>query len=67
MLKLDRCKHKGNIYPSDNERSLHLDPIIGWIVEVVCEDCGRMGVAPVDCKNVEWEEKNEQRPKTKND
>jgi hypothetical protein len=50
------CKHTGHIYPTAGRYSLYHDAIVGWVVEVQCGKCKAAGVAPVDLKNIDWEE-----------
>lgn len=56
--KTPGCKHDGDMFPLNEERSLIRDPILGWVVEVMCGKCNRPGVTNInpDPKAVEWDE-----------
>lgn len=56
MKTKTECKHGGDIFPKDSRPDIHKDPLIGWVVAVRCGKCGLTGVAPVDCKNIDWDE-----------
>jgi hypothetical protein len=54
------CKHEGDIFPQNKTGPvLYRDPLIGWVVDVECWECGLPGVAKVDCKGIDWDKPEE--------
>lgn len=53
--KAKKCKHL-TIYPTNDSLSLRHDTLVGWVVDVICAECGRLGVTQVNSKKVDWDE-----------
>jgi len=51
-----KCKHDGDIFPLNAEKSLRRDVLLGWVVDVECDQCKLTGIAAVNCKVIDWDE-----------
>ena len=54
---LKGCQHDGDFYPLRGEKSLRQDAIVGWVVDVMCGKCRQTGIAAVNYKRIDWDEK----------
>jgi len=50
------CQHDGDFYPLHGDKSLRQDPLVGWVVDVMCGKCLQTGIAAVDYKRIDWNE-----------